>query len=103
MYIPCPKNRSKKVKDFHKLFCKNDFCYCCSLITCSINVTWKCTFWNGCGVGLQVKDGIVVIEIQHLHGDGGAGAEPRLGLLLCGNHHQQKLPLIGVFKVKFLK
>ena len=69
----------------------------------SERITWDCIFRDGLGVGIQVKDGAVVVEVLHLHSDGGAGAQSPFGLLLGGHHHQQELSLVGVLEIQPLK
>ena len=69
----------------------------------SEKITWDRVFWDGCSVRVQIEERVVVIEILNLDGDGGAGAEPSLCLLLSGHHHQQELPLVWILEVKFLK
>ena len=68
-----------------------------------MSLTWLRTLRDSGSVGLQVKLRVVIIEVLHLDGDGGARAQLPLRLLLRGDHHQQELPLVGVLKVEFLK
>ena len=66
-------------------------------------ITWDWILRDGLGIGIQVKHWTVVVEVLHLHGDCGAGAQSRLGLLLGGHHHQQELSLVGVLEIQLLK
>ena len=66
-------------------------------------ITWDRVLRNGCSVRVQVEERVVVVEVLHLHGDCGAGAQPPLGLLLGGHDHQQELPLVGVLEIQLLK